>query len=317
MPHSARGGGLRFLLFLFLVLAPLVARAAEPVASVPYRIDYGGWYTVSVRVDGQGPFDFILDTGATHSIVFRKLQEAMNFPPSGGPPQTVLGLAAKGVFATYSVGDIAIGEAKLEDAVTVILEDWRVGDRAPYGVLGLDFLTRYFVMIDRARGEIRFYDNDAPLELSASGWKATDFKRRDYREADAELFTVEAYMNKRLVRLMVDLGATGTIINDAAKAKIERAGEMAISINPRNGETGSRVTGALSERERHTPLRLKHLRIGRASWYDLIVFHFDAPIFDELGETKKPYGLLGADLFHDRSFALDFKGETLWIGPKS
>ncbi|MEQ1930804.1 MAG: retropepsin-like aspartic protease [Parvularculaceae bacterium] len=304
------------LLLLALVLAPLGARAAEPVSTVSYRLDYGGWYTVPVMVNGRGPYDFIIDTGASHSIVFGNLHAIQNFAPTGGPPQRVLGLAASGRFPTYHIGEIALGTARLSGVVTVVLDEWKVGDEAPFGVLGLDFLSEYFVIVDRARSEVRLYDEDEPLELAGRKWKWTSLTRRDFGLADAGLYTVDGYVNNRLVRFMIDLGATGTIINGKAKGKIEKAGGFSIVSNPVSGSTGSRVKGALNERAEQQPMRVERIRLGRTTWYKEIVYVHDAPVFDELGVQNDAFGLLGADLFHERSFAFDFKGGRLWIGPK-
>ncbi|NWG70340.1 MAG: aspartyl protease family protein [Parvularculaceae bacterium] len=307
---------MRFVLMILLAFLALAARASEPAASVVYRLDYGGWYTVPVTVNGKGPYDFIIDTGATHTIVFGNLDAIHHFAPSGGPPQRVLGLAASGLFPTHVVGEIALGPAKLSNVVTVVLDEWKVGDTAPYGVLGLDFLERYFVMIDRARGEVRLYDNRTPLEIGEKGWRWTTLKARQFDAANARLFTVDGYVNSRLVRFMIDLGATGTIINKKAQAKIAKTGGFAIVANPRNGATGSRVKGALNEKAEQEPLRVEKIRLGRSTWYRHIIFVHDAPVFGELGVEDEAFGLLGADLFHDRSVAFDFKGERLWIGPR-
>lgn len=304
------------MVLLSLMLAPLTARGGEPISSVAYRIDYGGWYTVPVLVNGKGPYDFIIDTGATHSIVFGNLAAIHQFAPTGGPPQRVLGLAASGRFPTYHVGEIALGPAKLANVVTVVLDEWKVGDVAPYGVLGLDFLERYFVIIDRARGEVRLYDNQTPLEIGERGWTWTTLSARRFKVTDALLYTVDGYVNNRLVRLMIDLGATGTIINRQAAARIQKTGSFAIVSNPRNGATGSRVKGALNEKAEQEPRQVEKIRIGRTHWYKRIIMIHDAPIFDELGVQDAAFGLLGSDLLLDRSFAFDFKGERLWIGPK-
>jgi len=302
--------------FLLLLLAPALARAVEPVATVPLSIDYGGWYTVPVKVNGEGPYDFIIDTGATQTLVFSNLHVALAFPPTGGPPQTVLGLASIGKFPTYRIARLEVGPARLDEVVTVILNKWEVGGRSPYGVLGLDFLARYFIIFDRERLELRLYESREQLEIAAKGWKATDFRRRPYNLAWGALYTVEGYANSRLMRFIVDLGATGTIINRQALGRIARAGEAGVAFNPRASQTGTRIVDALDETNRARPARIKRFRVGRTSWYDKIFFAYDAPIFEELGVQGEAYGLLGADLFHDRSFAMDFKGEQLFIGPR-
>lgn len=306
---------MRLAFLIVLLLAPALARATEPVAALPYRIDYGGWFTVQAMVNGRGPYDFIVDTGATQTLVFRKLGADLSLPPSGGPPQTVLGIAAAGRFPTYLIEDIALGPVGLQRLTTVILDDWAVGGRSPHGVLGLDFLARYFIIFDRDRREIRLYENRRSLEIAAPGWRATELRRRTFNLDRGGLYTVDAYPNSRRIRFIIDLGATGTIINERARARMTRAGQMAISVNPRRGETGSRVTDALSEKTRAEAVKVDNFRIGRTRWYSLVFTAFDAPIFDELGVQGEAFGLLGADLFHDRSFALDFNGEQLFIGP--
>ncbi|MEX0644509.1 MAG: retropepsin-like aspartic protease, partial [Parvularculaceae bacterium] len=156
---------------VLLLLAPVAARAAEPVAVVPYRIDYFGWFTVSATVNGRGPYDFIIDTGATRSLVFQNLAAIHEFAPSGGPPQTVLGLASEDLLPTFTVGDVSVGAARIDNLVTVILSDWRQGDRSPQGVLGLDFLTRYTLVFDAERGVLSLYDRDAAPESYPRKWK--------------------------------------------------------------------------------------------------------------------------------------------------
>lgn len=307
---------LRIAIVLFLLLgAAFAARADEPVAAVPYRIDYGGWFTASVVVNGRGPFDFIIDTGATQSLVFESLHSTLQFPRADTAPQTVLGLAAAGTFPTYRVQSIELGAARIANLTTVILPNWVSGARSPQGVLGLDFLTRYFVVFDRARREIRLYENHQPLEVQAQGWRATDFKRRTFNLKRGALYTVDGYANSRLARYVVDLGATGTIVNKQALSRISR-GSVAISVRPGSDRTGTRIIDALRKSTKQEAVVIGRFKIGRTDWYREIFIIYDAPIFDELDVQRKPFGLLGADLFHDRSIALDFKGEKFWIGPE-
>lgn len=291
------------------------ARAAEPVAVAALRIDYGGWFTVSATVNGRGPFDFIIDTGATQSLVFESLHAAMAFPPSGGGAQRVLGIASAGAFPTYRIGEISVGAAKISDLTTVVLPNWIAGERSPQGVLGLDFLERYFIVFDAESRSLRLYDAPAKAETSGRGWRSTDFRRRTFTLERGALYTVDGYANSRLARYIVDLGATGTIINKQALARISR-NSIAVTVRPGSERTASRIIDALKKSTKQEDVVISRFKVGRVNWYDQIFTVYDAPIFAELGVADTPYGLLGADLFHERSFALDFAGGRLHIGPK-
>ena len=151
------------LLFLAL-LAPLRASAdasQTPITSFPYEIGYDGWITVKVRVNGKGPYDFIIDTGATLTLAFENLRAEQSFTPSPLPPRRILGLSSAVTAPVTTLGDIEIGGETLMNHDGVVLADWAPPRKTPHGVLGLDFLTRYLVVIDKASQRIELYAPDA------------------------------------------------------------------------------------------------------------------------------------------------------------
>lgn len=297
-------------LLIILLFAPLAARAAEPIAAVPYRVDYGGWFTIEVTVNGEGPFDFVIDTGATRTLVFENLAALQNYQLSGGPPHTVLGLASAGEFPTYFVGDVAVGAARLDNLITVVLPDWRANMRAPHGVLGLDFLSRYQVVFDAGEREIRFYElATAP---SLSGWDTVKLTADDFGVEAGLLYTLDGRINRRKARFLLDLGATGTIINGRTY-RASSPGGMRVTLQP--SSTATRITDALEKKGAAKPVRVEKFRVGRTNWYKQIFTVYDAPIFEELGVEHSFFGLFGANLLYNRSFALDFPNGRLLIGP--
>lgn len=304
--------GLSIVWLAILAIAP--ARAAEPVVVAPLRIDYGGWFTVSAVVNGRGPFDFVIDTGATQSLVFESLHANLAFPSAGAPPQKVLGIASAGAFPTYRIDEIAVGAARLENLTTVILPNWINRDRAPQGVLGLDFLERYFCVFDVKRKELRLYERREASEVSAKGWRESRLTRETFNLQRGGLYTLTGHSNNKPATYIIDLGATGTIINKQAFSRISQ-NSVAISVRPRADRSTSRIMDALKKATRQEDFVLAYFRIGRSQWYQQVFTIYDAPVFDELGVQRRPFGLLGAHLFHDRNFAFDFKGGHIYIGP--
>ena len=309
---------MRLFAVLVLLLSALLAIAgkswaAEPVASVPYRVDYTGWFTIEVSVNGEGPYDFIIDTGATQSLVFQNLADEMTFPPTGGPDQTVLGLAAAGAFPPYFIGELEVGAARFDKLISVILPDWPVEDR-PQGVIGLDFLRNYVVVFDAEAGLIHFYSPDDP-PTTIERWKRVKMEADNFGLEINYLYTMEGRLNSRRVRFLLDLGASGTLVNRAAVASVIKSG-IAITVRPSGGDARLRITDALQKSETAQAVTIQRFQLGRTYWYRHRFGIQNAPIFTELGVQNKPFGLFGADLIRDYSFALDFGNERFWLGPK-
>lgn len=304
---------MRFIIAIALTaLALLPAQAAEPIVKVPYRVDYSGWFTVPVTVNGQGPYDFIIDTGATQSLVFENLANIQEFAPTGGAPQTVLGLASQGAFPTYAVGDVAIGPARLTGLVTVILGDWTYRERSPQGVLGLDFIERFDLVFDARAGELRLYAAGEAPAAETANWKSARLEADDFGLDAGRLYTVSGRLEGRRLNFLVDLGASGTIINNRAFNAV-MSQRTRVRMAP--SALGSRLTDALDETESIRMLRVGRFQVGGARWSDKVIFVHDAAIFGELGRQRDPFGLFGADMLYGRSFALKFAEGRLFIGP--
>ena len=298
--------------FLFL-LAFAADAAARTIAELPYRIDYRGWYTVSGTINGKGPFDLIVDTGATRTLIFANtLAKAGGRRASGGEPISVLGLSRQGEFPTYIIDDIRVGDERLSGLMTVVLPDWNVDGRAPQAVLGLDFLSRYHVEFDAERQVMRLHDRAAPFTPPSRKWKTAGMSRDAVKVSDGVLYTADVQLNGQTIPFMLDLGSTGTIVNEIGAA---RGGNVGIQIN-RDTQTGaSRITDALSVKTTARLVMFQRMRLGGLRWNRAILVVYDAPIFDDLGVQQRPFGLIGANLFQDRSFAFDFANLTLHLGP--
>lgn len=310
---------------LLSLAAPPGADAAtgKPIASVPYVTDYYGWLTIKVRVNGEGPYDFIIDTGATNSLVFQNLADIQGFAPSDRPPQTVFGLAAQGAFPAFDIGELHVGEpsaggARLSDLSSVVLPDWTV-EKKPQGILGLDFLTRYVFVFNaepnRNAGRLDIYDpQDGPNMRDMRGWKTIRLEQRNFGiDVEHDLYTAQGALNSRFkVELMVDLGASGTVVNWATITNEEG---FRINMATSAHRLRNRITGALDQDPTVArAVRVSRIKVGRQVWRRRILTLHDAPIFEELGMDNTPFGLFGADLVRDRSFMLNLPGEEIRIG---
>lgn len=296
-----------------ILAAAVFARAwaAEPVAVVKYRIDHDGAVTVDVMIDGRGPYDFIIDTGATLTLAFQNLAARETFTPTGGAPRRILGISGSAVLDTWRMGDIGVGGAVLPDHIGVIIPDWTAPRKTPAGVIGLDFLRRYAVVFDVRAQTMTLYEHGKIPKDVLKGWRTVKLHANTYAAASGALYSLKGLVNRSPVTFLVDLGSPTTLINYRA------AEAMFSSVVSRDfGEgftTGSRIKDVFDDKRSVRTAQLNRIQIGRTAWRRVGVIVYDAPIFAEIGVEKLPFGLLGADLIMGGNFALDFGEERLYL----
>ncbi len=292
-----------------------IAKAQDPVAEIPYRFDYDGWITVPVTVNGEGPYDFIVDTGATLSVVFKNLDAKQNFPYIEGEPRRILGLIETNDLPPRYIGTVASGGQVMEDVVSVVIDDWLPPRPTPQGVLGLDFLSPYAVHIDPATQTIKLYDSGPPDAVDARGWSKVRLAPQSFGDSARPLYVVKARIRSKTYPFILDLGASGTIINYPALRNMLAMRRVTV----RSSATASRspqVHDLFGNEARSQLVRIQRMKIGRAIWRNKIVSVYNSKVFNELGVGDVPYGLLGADMIRDRRIVIDFQNNRLHIGPR-
>jgi hypothetical protein len=118
---------------------------------------HGSLPVVAVTVNGQGPFDFIVDTGASHLVVGADLAAQLGLDGDGELP----GMGAGGQIAPAKtkLSEVRVGNAVLRDAEAGIMDLSLVSATAEMtvsGILGYPFLAGRVVTIDYPGRELRF-----------------------------------------------------------------------------------------------------------------------------------------------------------------
>jgi len=287
---------------------------AEPFDWVPYRIDYQGWITVNATVNGDGPNDFIVDSGATITSAFANLAERQNFIPAERGPIKILGLASTEALPAYQLGEISVGKLRLENQIGVVLPDWAPPNTPPQGVLGLDLLTRHTVMIDEDARRVNFYERGVRPDRNAKGWTRTSLKPLHVADQDTPLYQINVNVRGLDIPCVVDLGASGTVFNGPAL----RAMSSGVRINSygyRSSTAASHLNDVFDNTSKAKAVKIARLKISGARWRNQIFLVYDAEVFRALGAGAKPFCLVGMDLFADRSVIFDFANEHFYIGP--
>lgn len=133
-------------------------------ATVPIAFD-GAHVLVGVKLNGKGPFRFILDTGG-HSIMSTEVAQALGL--IGSHPSTSGGIGS-GVVAVSrtNVAHMNIGKAYIRDQAFKIMDikngfGQSFGERID-GILGVALLMRFRVTIDYAGQALTLSTETAPL----------------------------------------------------------------------------------------------------------------------------------------------------------
>jgi predicted aspartyl protease len=119
-----------------------------PTGAVPFIPSPGGAVIVPVLVDGRGPYSFLVDTGATHSVLQKAVVRELGL-------EVVARMAVVTPVGTESrevvrVGRLAVGPATVEGILVSVVDGGRLamdGSRFD-GILGQNFLSRFDYTID-------------------------------------------------------------------------------------------------------------------------------------------------------------------------
>jgi predicted aspartyl protease len=144
------------LLTLLLLAGPAPTKAVpEAIATVPLKL-IGGKPAVSVTINGKGPFDFFLDTGAGMTVIDSDLAEELQLPVTGttriGDPSNPQALEAK----TATVKRLTVGGAAFQDVEVVTWDRSALyGGTGPRGVIGNPLFADHLLTLDLGKGEAR------------------------------------------------------------------------------------------------------------------------------------------------------------------
>jgi Aspartyl protease len=155
------------LMALLLTAHRSFAVAPRP-ASVPFHFVRGFAVVVPVSVNGQGPYDFMLDTGSTITTLDNRLGQELGLAAQGMGTVTTLTQSAPAPLAIAS--RVAIGPVTEENLVVMIRDLNGLHQIAPTarGVLGQNALDHTDFLLDYKHKLIQF-DIDGELGRSLGG----------------------------------------------------------------------------------------------------------------------------------------------------
>ena len=117
----------------------------------------GAALTIPVRINDAGPFPFVLDTGATLTCVDETLVKELALPDAAGAVAFGGGIRSVGPMRLVRLDSVSVGDATVRDlrGCAVDLAPMRKAGVEIRGLLGLNFLRAYRLVVDFPRSTVR------------------------------------------------------------------------------------------------------------------------------------------------------------------
>ena len=270
-------------------------------AKVKFRLTGGAQPLIllPVEVNGEGPFEFILDTGAGTSLLSSELGQKLGIKILGSKE----GQSAGGAVAVSlaKVSSLAVASAKLDNVDVGLVDLSPIGKTVGAkidGDLGYNFLRHFRITLDYRKSEIRF-DRPKRFESASRSAAVTQVAMRLASPAKP-LILVDVYANGRgPFQFAIDTGTSTTAITP------ELAKQLGVASSP----IGAATTGGA-----HVDVTagvLQSFQVGGAGIDQLavIVADFFAMLSDAIG--AKLDGIIGYNFLRNYKVALDYPNQTL------
>jgi hypothetical protein len=258
-----------------------------------------------VMVNGQGPFRFILDTGANRSVLSPHLLDVLKLRMEVDSKISVHGVTGSAVLPAVHLDRLQAGALTLAKDTMVPVLAQTVLARAD-GILGVDGLKMARVEIDFAKDKVRIIPATG-RQTAPSGFLTIP---ADIRHGS--LLTVPARVGHITARAIIDTGAERTLGNNALRE--------ALLLSRRHGveEQGTTVFGATPDISMGTSIAAPTIYIGEAELHDLVITFGDLHVFEMWGFERQPALLIGMDLLGSvERLIIDYRREELQVKPRS
>lgn len=263
----------------------LVGLSAFPSATVgtiasstPFRLGAHNEPIVGVRINGQGPFPFILDTGSTHSSIAASLATGLHAPIVA--KAVVRSSLGQQIQPIVSLATLAFGSASVDEVLATRIQDESLGNKNEVrGVLGQDVLGNFVYTLDFGAKRVQWNP-----DLSGP---ASHLSRLNLRSSEGR-FLAELPQNQSTLWLVPDSGAETLVLYRRPD----------LQLPPFSGISGRATLSTLSDQQAVETVHVSRLAVGQTNLADvpavLVKRHVDDP---SLGD-----GLLPLAMFQRATF---------------
>lgn len=249
--------------------------------------------SVEVRVNGRGPYKFIVDSGADTSAVGLRIAHDLQLPL--GTPAILNGMTSREVVDRVKVAELTLGPSTIHNLELPALREVDVGGD---GLIGIDALVRQRLMMDFEKKLIKVEDASKPMRFSPDDIVITAKRQR------GQLILTEVRSGRITLDAVIDTGAEISIGNTALRDKLLRRGRDRFWTVEAVGVTGVTMKLQLAS--------VSEIHLGPVVLRDVPIAFADVPPFKLFGLAEQPALLLGTDVLETfRRVSLDFRARKV------
>jgi predicted aspartyl protease len=283
------------------VLLSLAFGAAAPAAAERLTIEPTGHAIVPVTVNGAGPFDFVVDTCASGSMILASLRERLGLQPLTDHHASIHAASGNGEASLFRLESMVVDGRASGPVTAASLVGAPAGPVPSWsGIVGADILSSYIVEFDAPGGAFHLLDPASDL-ATGTGWTRIPIVLNA-----ARFPTLQGTLDGSPVQILFDTGARRTLINWAA------ARQLGIAPGDPSLSPAEPVRGATAQRTDAVKRAFGSIRIGDLTLPAGDVTIADLPVFAQLGWTG-PAMILGMDRMRAFRFAVDYPRSRLLV----
>jgi len=285
--------------------AQIATRAPDQDESLfagPTTADHIGRVVVPVKINGRGPYRFVVDTGANHSTISSDLVRTLGLIPGQEASVILDGITGSAQVSYVPIDRLQAGDLTLEDTMLPIVAAQVMAGAD--GILGAAGMAHKSLLIDFRRNRVAI----APfLDPSAR----TDAIKIHAARVTSGLIALETEVGGVRTLAVLDTGSERTLGNlalrDALRGKRRATQGFVASVTSVYGATKEVEQGEI----RAAPLiAIDSLRITNAT----IVFG-GFHIFKVWHLVDRPTLILGMDILGTvPSLSIDFRNQDVYVG---
>jgi predicted aspartyl protease len=279
---------------------PTTAQAQyDSLLACPTTLDHIGRVVAPVMVDGQGPFRFVIDTGASRSSVGPSLVQALGLTMGKAPSLQLEGITGSAPVSAVTIDRLRAGSLSIQHTPMPVL--WAPVMAGADGILGLAGLTDQTLLVD-------FEHNRVVLGTNLDPSVRFHYSRVHTEVVDGGLMTAVAYVGDVRVLAIIDTGSERTLGNPALQKALR------VRNDPGQLEPVTSVLGATRQVEAGRIVAAPTIVIGplRVEGVDLI--YGDFHIFKLWKLDRTPAIILGMDVLGTvNALGFDFRHHELYV----
>ncbi len=267
-------------------------------------LDEFGRPTAHTMLNGGGPFEFMVDTGANSTVIAARHIAALGAPIVG--KSVVNGTTGSIELPVARIAELSTGAASAKDLDVAVMPEGSIDSD---GILGADIFAGKRLTFDITNKQVRVeFSGRSNIYGPSTGTRITTGRVINIR--NGMLAEVLGTVGRVKARLMLDTGAQSCIMNMRMADELRRVHPALVRYpNVRvTGVTGQTLIGEYYE--------LPNVDMGEVAVRAAGAVAADAPIFAFWGLVKEPAMIVGVDVLSRlRGFTIDYGAKRFEAKP--